>query len=104
MYLAERFRRRVTEEAVATVLQCIAVAANRRERPIPGDVAGQFDFWFDGGAGRIQTGFIEYELQDGTRAVVGAPIPALSVTLDFPNGCRVRIQQESWGYADSRVK
>jgi hypothetical protein len=95
MDLRERFERRVQEAAVARILQCIAMAPNRRDKPTAGDVAGTFDFWFDGGAGSIQTGYIEYTFADGTRATLAAPIPALSVTIVFPNGCRVRIQQES---------
>ena len=58
---------------------------------------GTFDFWFDGGAGRTQTGYIEYELVDGTRVAGGAPVRVLSVTIEFSNGSRVKIQQESWG-------
>jgi hypothetical protein len=63
------------------------------------DLEGAFDFWFDGGAARELTGFIEYQFSDGTKATVGAPIPALSVVIEFANGSRVRIQQESRGSA-----
>ena len=97
MDLRERFERRIDEAAVAKILQCIATAPNRREKPTAGDVTGAFDFWFDGGAANIRTGSIEYKFADGTRATLAAPIPALSVTIEFPNGCRVRVQQESWG-------
>ena len=97
----ELFERRVDERAVAKVLHCIATAPNRREKPIAGDVSGAFDFWFDGGAARIRTGFVEYQFADGTRATLAAPIPALSVTIEFPNGCRVRVQQESSGLEQS---
>jgi hypothetical protein len=57
----------------------------------------EFDFWFDGGAAKIQTGYVEYSFTTGAHATVGAPIPALSVIIDFPNACRVRVQQERWG-------
>jgi hypothetical protein len=97
MDLDKRFERRVREEAVANVLRCIATVPNRRDAPVPGDLQGGFDFWFDGGAAKIETGCIEYRLTNGTKAIVGAPIPALSVTIEFPDGCRVRVQQESWG-------
>jgi hypothetical protein len=93
----KRFQRRVREEAVADVLQRIATATNRREKPLPGDLQESFDFWFDGGAARIVTGYIEYQFADGTRATVGAPVPALSVSIQFPNGCCVTVQQRSWG-------
>ena len=97
MDLREQFERRVDEAAVATILQSIATAPNRRERPTPADEPGAFDFWFDGGAATIHTGSIEYKFTDGTRATLAAPIPALSVTIEFPNGCLVTVQQKSWG-------
>jgi hypothetical protein len=51
--------RRVGERAVADILRCIAETPNRRERPDPGDLEGSFDFWFDGGAGKFETGYVE---------------------------------------------
>ena len=97
MDLREQFSRRVDERAVAEILHWIGTVPNRREKPILGNVPGAFDFWFDGGAGRVVTGWIEYQFANGARATVGAPIPALSVTIDFANGSRVRVQQENWG-------
>jgi hypothetical protein len=94
--LRERFERRIDEGTVAKILQCIATHPNKRDTPTAGDIAGPFDFWFDGGAATIQTGVIEYKFADGARATLAAPIPALSVTIEFPNGSRVRIQQETW--------
>ena len=94
MDIEERFRNRVSETQVAQVLQLIATLPNKRTRPIGGDLAGKCDFWFDGGAGHIMTGWNEYDLTDGTRVTVGT-VPALSVTIQFANGARVRIQQES---------
>jgi hypothetical protein len=97
MDLSERFKRRIDERRVATVLQCIAAPPNKRGEPTDSDLAGVFDFWFDGGAAAIHTGYIEFTFADGTRATLAAPCPALSVTIEFPNGCRVKVQQESWG-------
>ena len=101
MDLDERFKRRIDERAVAgavaKVLHCIANAPNKREKPMAGDLSGTFDFWFDGGAARVQTGHVEYEFADGTRAEMAAPVWALSVTIVFPNGCQVRVRQESPG-------
>ena len=77
--IEELFRGRVSEEQVAKVLQLIATMPNKRRQPIADDLPGTFDCWFDGGAGRIITGWNEYELADGTRVTVGS-IPALSVT------------------------
>ena len=92
--IEELFRNRVSEARVAQVLQLIATMPNKRGQPIAGDLQGKFDFWFDGGAGQLITGWNEYDLADGTRVTVGA-VPALSVTIKFLNGSRVRIQQES---------
>ena len=97
MNLRAQFERRVDEGAVARILENIATAPNKRESPTPADEAGAFDFWFDGGAATIQTGSIEYKFSDGTRAALAAPVPALSVTIEFPNGCVVIVQQTSWG-------
>jgi hypothetical protein len=98
MDLREKFQRRIDERAVAEILHWIATVPNRREKPIPGDVPGAFDFWFDGGAGKEETGYVEYRFTNGARATVGAPIPALSVTIHFANGSRVKVQQVSWGW------
>lgn len=84
---------RVEEEAVARVLMRIA-SANRGERLIPKDLQGDFDFWFDGGAAKVETGFVVYHLTDGTRVTVGAPLPALSLSIRFPDGREVKVQQE----------
>ena len=68
--------------------------------PTTATLAGEFDFWFDGGAGRIITGWNDYDLANGTRVTV-ATNPALSITIDFTNGARVRIRQES---RDGRIQ
>lgn len=93
----ERFARRVPEEIVAKIMMMIATEPNRREAPVEGDVEGQFDYWFDGGAARVDTGSVAYRFSDGTTADLAAPIAALSVSIEFPNGCRVSVQQTSWG-------
>ena len=93
----DKLERRITEQQVADILACIAAPPGKRADPIEGDAKGAFDFWFDGGAARVQTGYIEYEFMNGSRATVGAPIPVLSVTVDFADGCRVQVQQVSWG-------
>jgi hypothetical protein len=97
MDISERFERRVAESRVAQVLGSIAMAPNRRSAAAAGDLAGQFDYWFDGGAAKIETGYVVYRFIDGTKAVVGCPVPALSVAIEFPDGCRVSVQQETWG-------
>jgi hypothetical protein len=102
MDIREKFKRRVEEAAVATILQAIAAPPQRRDKRTSGDAPGAFDFWFDGGAGKTETGSINYEFTDGTRATVAAPCPSLSVTIVFPNGCVVAVQQHSWGAEHDR--
>jgi hypothetical protein len=86
------FKRRVDEAAVARILLNISNPPNVREIPTANDTMEQFDFWFDGGAARIITGHTEYEFADGTKASV-LVTPLLSITIDFPNGSSVRVQQ-----------
>lgn len=93
MDFVSAFDRRVSEGAVAEVLQRIGSPPNRREQPIPGDVQGEFDFWFDGGACKIHTGSVAYEFTNGACATVAAPVPTLMVEIQFADGCRVRVQQ-----------
>ena len=95
--LADMFSRRVGEHELAHVLDLLAKQPNPRERALPGDLPGQFDYWFDGGACRVQTGWKEFEFLDGTVAELGSPIPALYLKVTFPNGRRVLVQQESFG-------
>jgi len=85
---------RVTEEAVAWVLQLVATIPNKREARQAGDFEGDYDYWFDGGACEVFTGSIKFVFQDGTIATVAAPIPSLSLDIRFPDGRRVRIRQE----------
>ncbi len=92
--IEELFKRRVDEKVVAGILELIHAVPNKRERPLPGDREGRFSFWFDGGACREITGYNEYVFRDGVVAQVGSCIPALSVTIHFPDGRRVQVQQE----------
>jgi len=87
------WERRVREDRVAHILGVIATPPNRRKRPREGDLIGEFDEWFDGGALRFVTGYTEYEFSDGTRATVDVLL-YLSVSIVFPNGERVYIRQE----------
>ena len=65
MDFREQFERRVGESAVAEILHLIAAVPHRREVPMAGDLPGTFDFWFDGGAGKIETGCVEYHFAGG---------------------------------------
>lgn len=86
--ISDKFAKRVSEQELARILELIAQQANRRDRAIPGDVEGQFDYWFDGGACRVQTGSVEFEFLDGTAARLGVPVPSLSLSVRFPDGGR----------------
>lgn len=85
---------RVPEEAVSRVLWSIHSRPNQRQRPNPGDLEGDFDFWFDGGACRVVTGSSTYHFQGGTTAHV-AVLPQLLIQIRFPTGETVRISQSS---------
>ena len=81
---------------IARVLGMLASPPNRRETPKDGDAEGEYDFWFDGGACRMITGWTEYHFTDGTRA--GMPvIPHLRVEILFSDGRKVSLEQESSG-------
>jgi len=91
--LAESEGHRVSEATVADVLQRVGAASPERDARLPTDLEGDFDFWFDGGAGRSQTGSVELQFADGTRAVVGVPLRSLHVVIDLPDHHRVLVQQ-----------
>jgi hypothetical protein len=86
------FARRIDEMEVARILQLISVCPNRREQPRAGDLPGEFDFWFDGGAGRHITGWSEYSLDGGIQVVVPVT-PGLIVTITFPDGRGLYIRE-----------
>lgn len=94
MVLPEPFAKRVSEADVVRVLRLVAETPNRRKKPTVGDIAGQFDYWFDGGACRYVTGVTYFELNDGTRCS-SAVSPQLSFTIRFPDGREVSIHQRA---------
>ena len=91
--ISERFKNRLSEEAVAHILTLIATTPNRRTKPLPGDPEGRYDFWFDGGACEFITGWNEYVFCDGTVAQVGSCTAALSVSIRFADGRQVVVSQ-----------
>ena len=93
MNVEEQYGDRVAERDVAKILHAIGTTTNRLDKPGPGDIGGIYDFWFDGGAGRIITGWTEYCFIDGTRAIVGTN-PLLSISICFPDGRKVEIGQQ----------
>ena len=80
-------------QAVARILITIANPANLRSQRRPGDLDGDFDKWFDGGALKVVTGWTEYHFANGARAVVPTtPRPRVDITL--PEGSYVSV---AWG-------
>jgi hypothetical protein len=83
---------RIGEGRVADILRLIADTPGRRETAAAGDVAGEFDYWFDGGACRLETGVTRYVFTDGSRASV-VVLPYLGVGITFPDGEEVSVVQ-----------
>ncbi|MDH3458628.1 MAG: hypothetical protein OER90_17450 [Gemmatimonadota bacterium] len=79
---------------VANVLSAIAGSRGRRTERQPDDLKGTYDYWFDGGAYKVFTGWNEYDFADGTKAVVPTT-PALIVEIRLPTGEYVTIGQQS---------
>ena len=90
-----KHRQRVELNEVARILATIAAPPNLRDRPRAGDLGGDFDRWFDGGAIRFVTGYTVYQFTDGTRATVPAMLPHLSVALELATGQRVTVVQNT---------
>ena len=77
---------------VAQILHTIATLPNRRTRPQEGDLEGDYDEWFDGGAVRHVTGYNVYEFRNGVRATWDV-LPHLSVSIELANGARIGVKQ-----------
>ena len=59
---------------------------------------GDYDYWFDGGACRIETGTTTYVLNDGVKVLVGLPRQdMLAIDILFPNGTRVHVEKDTFG-------
>ena len=92
--LNELFQTSVNEAEVAAILGVLAAPPNRRDEPIEGDLEGEYDFWFDGGACLMQTGFSTYEFADGTEVVSHHKLPwRLDLEISFEDGRTVKIRQ-----------
>lgn len=93
------FREYVELREVAALLARVCSPPNRRDRPQEGDLAGRFDFWFDGGACAQDTGgWSTYRFANGDEVIdhgfcLGPP--TLHVDIHFADGRQVDIQQRS---------
>ena len=81
--------KRVNEGDVAAILNLIQSPPNIQPHP----ENPNFKQIFDGGLRTLETGITRYEFSDGTRASV-AVLPVLCVSIVFPNGVKIRINQE----------
>jgi hypothetical protein len=77
---------------IARILHLIENAPNRRTRPLPLDLPGQFDYWFDGGAYVGHTGTMTWCFSDGSQAGM-APSPQLSLWIRLPSGRTVWLRE-----------
>jgi hypothetical protein len=83
----------VETKEVARILNLIASMPNRRERPIEGDIGGDFCYWFDGGAVKYETGPTLFQLTDGIKIWQDVSLQ-LSLTIIFQDGRQIKIKQE----------
>jgi hypothetical protein len=84
---------RISEARLAGILNTIAAPLNLRPEAAEGDLAGDYDYWFDGGAFLEHTGSREYTFSDGTTAFVAMPASWLWVKVRFPGGQLVEVVQ-----------
>ncbi len=87
---------KVIEEQVdiANILTLIATKPNQRSTAKSGDMVGNFDSWFDGGAvSQREKGITNYRFDDGTRAYVNT-LDKPSTTIEFTTGKSIHIQHE----------
>jgi hypothetical protein len=78
---------------VAAVLNRMEHPLNCRDTPRPGDPAGDFDVYFDGGAWKGHTGTRHYTFHDGITAVIVLPAARLQAAIHFPDGVCVAVTQ-----------
>ena len=74
---------------IANILKRLRPSATRQV-PIAGDLSGEYDGWFDGGAFRSETGASVYTFADGSSARVGVH-PWLAVVITFADGTEVSV-------------
>lgn len=86
-------KRRIKEDEVAHILAIIANPPSLHREQREGDLAGDYDEWFDGGARRKVTGYTLYQFANGTKAIVHV-FMRLHISILFSDGVRVSIRQE----------
>jgi hypothetical protein len=84
--------KRVSKSEVARILSLLAEPPNVRDDP---DNPNYIQL-FDGGLVKVDTGAMNYEFSDGTKAAV-LVLAELHVYITFPDGRKVSIVQEKSG-------
>lgn len=78
---------------ISHVLSVIAAPPGRRDRPVPGDLSGTYDFWFEGGAAIHHTGPTrQYDFANGTRAWESTKF-GFGIHIRFPDGTEITVQR-----------
>ena len=78
--------------AVARVLALMDEPPSVRQAPRENDLPGDFTFWFDGGAAKVDTGITRYTFTDGTVAST-VVTPLVNAHLRFPSGREVTVSE-----------
>jgi hypothetical protein len=81
-------------QQVIRILGVIEKQPNIREAPRPGDIPGDFDRWFDGGAITFVTGTTKYTFSDGSEAWV-AVLRELWITVRLSDGSTFNITERA---------
>jgi hypothetical protein len=84
---------RVSEQELSKIVSAIA-AVKLRPTPKRGDLEGDYEAWFDGGAIRYVTGSTEYYFRDGTIASIGIEPEKLTLTVRYSDGRVINILQQ----------
>ena len=80
--------------AVERILELMSTQPNARPIPKPGDIEGNFDTWFDGGAVKHDTGITTYRFADGSVATTSEMTFVWHVAIGLPDGRRIRVSEE----------
>jgi hypothetical protein len=81
-------------EGLARVLFVIAHPPRPRREPLPGDLTGAFEQWFDGGAWRDEGRNRVWAFLDGATAWQDLRSPALVVRVVLPDGTALEVREQ----------
>jgi hypothetical protein len=81
-----------TLDRLSRLLARIAHTGEVRSKPQPGDLAGDFHGWFDGGAFRDDTGDRTFSFADRSVATVRV-WDVFDITVELPNGSIVDVRE-----------